>query len=196
MNVDHFIPPEIVETEAYTVRSYRPGDGELLSQALNASYEHLAPWMPWAKSHTSTAEAERTARIFRARYLTNQEFVLAILDSDQAQWLGSSGFHLREGPIQNRAAEIGMWIHASYAGQGLGTRMLCTILEWGFSAWPWERLSWRCSARNLASRRTAEKAGMVLEGTLRGRHRLDDGTREDDLAFSALRGTWVNPMCE
>lgn len=194
MNFDYFIPPEIVKTDDYVVRSYLPGDGELLSKALNASYEHLSPWMPWAKPHTMVGDAERTARVFRARYLTNREFVLAILDSDQTQWLGSSGFHLREGSLDNRAAEIGMWIHAGYAGQGLGTRVLCTILAWGFSAWPWERLSWHCSARNQASRRTAEKARMTLEGTLRALHRLDDGSREDDLVFSALRAEWVNPL--
>ncbi len=194
MNLHHFIPPEIIEAEEYVVRSYLPGDGERLAEALNASYTHLSPWMPWAKPYTSVGDAEMTARIFRSRYLTNQEFVLAILDPDRKQWLGSSGFHLREGTLDNRAAEIGMWIHASYAGQGLGTRVLCTILDWGFSAWPWERLSWRCSVRNQASRRTAEKAGMVLEATLRRQHRLDDGTREDDLIFSALREEWVDPF--
>lgn len=194
MNFDRFVPPEMVKTDDYIVRSYLPGDGERLAEALDASYEHLAPWMPWAKPHTAVGEAERTARFFRARYLTNQEFVLAIFDSDRSRCLGGSGFHLREGPLDNRSAEIGMWIHASYAGQGLGTQVLCTILDWGFSAWPWERLSWRCSAQNLASRRTAEKAGMILEGTLRAQRRLDDGSREDTLVFSALRDTWVDPL--
>jgi RimJ/RimL family protein N-acetyltransferase len=193
MNFNHFTAPEIMKYEDFVVRSYLPGDGERLAGALNASYDHLSPWMPWAKPHTSVEDAERTSRIFRARYLTNQEFVLAVLNSDETQWLGSSGFHLREGTIDNRAAEIGMWIHASFAGQGLGTRVLCAILDWGFSVWPWERLSWRCSEHNLASRRTAEKANMVLEATLRGERRLDDGTREDTFVFSALREEWANP---
>jgi RimJ/RimL family protein N-acetyltransferase len=105
--------------------------------------------------------------------------------------LGSTGFHLREGDLSNRSAEIGMWIRASHAQQGLGTAALRAMLRWGFEAWPWERLSWRCDGRNIASQRTAEKAGMVREGVLRGHRRLSSeeeaSGRENTICYALLR---------
>lgn len=191
---DHFFAPERWTEAEFLIRSYLPGDGPLVAEALNNSYAHLRTFMPWAKPQTTEAEAERTARRFRARYLRNEEFVLGVFAVDARRLLGGTGFHLREGGLDNRSAEIGMWIRADAAGQGLGTRALCAMLTWGFRAWPWERLAWRCSARNLASRRTAEKAGMQQEGRLRAHRRLPDGTRDDTLCFAALKGSWENPL--
>jgi RimJ/RimL family protein N-acetyltransferase len=177
MSASIFFPPERYTTDTFIIRSYLPGDGPLLAEALNASYEHLRAFMPWAKPHTSEEEAEQVARKFRARYLLTEDFVLAIFAPDESLLLGSTGFHLREGDLSNRSAEIGMWIRASHAQRGLGTAALRAMLRWGFEAWPWERLSWRCDGRNVASQRTAERAGMVREGILRGHRRLSNGKK-------------------
>ena len=78
--------------------------------------------------------------------------------------------HLREGPLKTRTAEIGMWIRASEAGTGLGTAVLTELVRWGFTDWPWLRLSWKCNAENLASARVAQKCGFVYEGQIRGEY--------------------------
>lgn len=194
LDLKYFIPPLEVVTPEFTIRCYLPDDGALLVDALNASYAHLKTFMPWAKPHTTLEEAAHTARRFHARYLLGEDFVLGIFSPEGDRQLGSTGFHLREGGLDNRAAETGMWIRAECAGQGLGTRVLVAMLAWGFTAWPWERLSWRCSGRNFASQRTAEKAGLLREGVLRGRDRLPDGARDDEVCYAALRGEWVGPQ--
>jgi len=190
MNTEPFFAPDQYVTAEFTIRSYVPGDGPLLAEAVNASYEHLRRFMPWAKPHTEEVEAEQTVRRFRGEYLLSTNFVLGIFSPDGKRLLGGSGFHLREGELDNRAAEIGMWIRADAAHRGLGARVLRALLTWGFSEWPWERLTWRCNEENVASRRTAEKAGMQLEGRFRGNIRLPDGTRETTLAFAALKSEW------
>lgn len=188
-----YIPPERFESENFVIRSYLPGDGPLCSEALNISYEHLIAFLKWARPITSINEAEKTARTFRARYLLNQDYVLAVLNTDETVWLGSSGYHLRAEGLENISAEIGMWIRKDAARQGLGTQLLCDLLGWGFTVWPWECLVWYCNDRNVASRRTAEKAGMVCDGRLRARSRQSDGSRDDMLCFSALRSEWQDP---
>jgi RimJ/RimL family protein N-acetyltransferase len=190
---DEFSPPERYESVRFVIRSYFPDDAPLCAEALNASYDHIAPFLTWARPYTSVKEAKRIARTFRERYVLNQDYILAVLNPDETLWLGSSGYHLREGGLENQSAEIGMWIRKDASGQGLGTLLLCDLLTWGFSEWPWERLSWRCNARNIASRRTAEKAGMVLEGRLRAYYRQANGSRDDMLCFSALRSEWRDP---
>ena len=189
MNKQPFFAPEKLMTDIFTIRSYMPGDGALLAEAVNASYEHLKTFMVWAKPHTEVVEMERNVRRWRAQYLLNENFTLGIFSPAGDRLLGSSGFHLREGDLENGAAEVGLWIRVDAAGQGLGTRVLRALLDWGFSAWPWERITWRCDARNIASRRTAEKAGMCYEGCMRAVHRLPDGSREDSLCFAQLRNS-------
>jgi RimJ/RimL family protein N-acetyltransferase len=183
-----FIAPDAITIDGMTIRSYRPGDGPALQAATVASYEHLRPWMPWATAEQTVEEAEALCRRFAGQYLLNENFVLGVWIGDELA--GGTGFHLREGPLEQRNAEIGMWIGSSYAGQGLGTRVLRALLKWGFEEWGWERLTWRCDTRNLASARVAEKNGLKLEGTLRSNELDVEGTRRDTHLFAILRSEW------
>ncbi len=188
---DYLFAPERYVTEAFVLRSYQPGDGPLLREAIVSSYDYLRPRMLWAKKDQSEEEAEREVRTFRARYLLAEDFIMGIFSPDEAQLWGGVGFHMRHGPVSHGRAEIGMWIRASEAGRGLGTAVLRSLIDWGFTEWPWERLVWVCHASNRASARVAEKGGMLQEGRQRGHFLHDDGTREDFLLFSILKEEWA-----
>ena len=188
--MDYLVPPERTEGAGFVLRSLLPGDGPALREASLASYEHLRPWMPWATREQTEAEAERYVRSCRGRWLLAEDFAIAIFSSDEHTVLGGCGFHLREGRLATRSVELGMWIRASHAGAGLGTRVLTSLLAWGFEEWPWLRQSWRCDASNLASVRAAEKAGMTREGLLRGQKALVGEGRRDTLCFAMLREDW------
>jgi RimJ/RimL family protein N-acetyltransferase len=188
MEAPPYIAPAAISIDGMTIRCYQPGDGLELRIATVSSYEHLRSWMPWATTDYTVDEAEARCRRFAAHYLLNEDFVLGIWIGEQLA--GGSGFHLREGPLEWRNAEIGMWIRASYAGQGLGTRVLKAMLKWGFEEWGWERLSWRCDTRNRASARVAAKNGLRLEGTLRSNTFDVAGERRDTHIFAILRDDW------
>jgi len=188
---DPFLAPTDLRMDRFHVRPYRAGDGPLLNESVISSYEHLRTFMPWARPDTTPAESERLARTFCGRYWLDQDFGLGIFAPAGERQLGGTGFHLRQGAVAGGVAEIGMWIRPDAAGQGLGTAVLQGLLDWGFSAWPWERLIWRCDTRNTASARTAERAGMRLEGCER-RGLLDgSGTRHDAQVYAALKGEWT-----
>ncbi|NWJ46798.1 MAG: GNAT family N-acetyltransferase [Chloroflexi bacterium] len=163
----------------------------MLKNAQDSSYEHLKKYMPWAQPEISANEAENNVRKFRARYLLNEDFYIGIFSPDGKKLLGGTGFHLRNRPITENVAEIGMWISEDCAGQGLGTKVLIEMLRWGFSEWQWVRLFWRCSSENIASATVARKGGMIQEAQLRNDHISHlDGSRTDMLYFSALKGEW------
>lgn len=184
---EYLVPPERLAHPRFVLRSFLPGDGERLARATRESYTHLAPWMPWPVPDPRVEDSERLAREARGRWLLAQDFWLLILSSDEREVLGGTGFHLRAGSLAHRNAEVGMWIHAAHAGRGLGTVILRSLLAWGCTDWPWERLEWRCDTLNLASRRCAEKAGMQLEGVLRLQELAKDGTRRDTAVYAHLR---------
>lgn len=184
-----FFAPAELTTNDMTIRAYRPGDGPALQAATVSSYEHLRPWMPWATAEQAVEQAEANCRRFAANYLLNHDFTLGLWIGDELA--GGTGYHLRGGPIEPGNAEIGMWIAASHAGQGLGTRVLHALIDWGFGDWGWERLEWRCDTRNVASARVAEKNGLLLEGTLRSQAFDVQGQRRDTHIYAILRDDWV-----
>lgn len=184
----HFFAPERLEADGFVLRCYHPGDGAAMHEAKVASLDHLRPWMGWAAEEPDLLADEARARSMRAGYLRSEDFVLGIWTPAEDRLLGGTGFHPDGGVLSHRVAEIGMWIRADAAGQGLGTAVLRALLRWGFSqTWPWERLEWHCDARNTRSARTAEAAGMPLEARLRGdKADVGDGRRET-LIFGLAR---------
>lgn len=188
-SLSNFVAPEHYQADGFVIRAYKPGDGAPLQRALVESYEHLRVWMIWANPDQTVEECETRCRKFAAEYLLNTNFVLGIWKGDELA--GSTGFHLRVGPIESRNAEIGMWIRASQAGKGLGTKALRALLDWGFMEWGWERLVWKCDTRNVASTRVAEKCGMQLEGTLRKDALDPTGCRRDTHLYGILKEDWA-----
>lgn len=183
----HFVAPTRLDGLEFTIRRYAEGDGPALGEAVTSSYDHLRPWLPWAASDQPDGVSESLARGFLAGHLANRDYTLVITEPDRGRVLGGTGFHLRGRPLADRVGEIGMWIRADAAGRGLGTATLRAMLRWGFTDWPFERLEWRCDAENAASARTAEKAGMPLEGRLRGEVADVGEGRRTTLVFGLTR---------
>jgi len=95
--------------------------------------------------------------------------------------LGRVGLGLR----QPGAAEIGYWVDPRARNRGVATSAVRAVCEWAVTTLGVELIEWRCETGNIASRRVAEKAGFLLEATLRKRliHR---GTRVDAWVGSLL----------
>jgi len=189
--MEYFEAPDSRKGPGFLMRSYLPGDGPKLCRAVNASYEHLKATMDWVQPDRTEEEVEVTVRQMRERWVAAEDFVIGVWAPDESEVWGGCGFHLREGVLSVRNAEMGMWIHADQAGKGLGTRVLVELLDWGFSEWPWLRLSWRCDPNNVASVRVAEKAGLAYEGTLRSHMLTPQGKRRDTACYASLRSDWA-----
>ncbi|MCA9754415.1 MAG: GNAT family N-acetyltransferase [Candidatus Eisenbacteria bacterium] len=182
-----FLAPDRWETPEFVLRSFRPGDGARLAAALNSSYDHLHRFMLWAIPNEDPDEVEQRVRRFHARYLLHEDFIIGILSPDESEVLGGTGFHLREGPLEQKRCEAGMWIRADLAGSGLGKRVLAALLDWAWTEWHWERISWHCSTQNVASARVAESAGLTREGTLRAALTVRGEEPHDLHVYSILR---------
>lgn len=188
--LDDFFPPEEWQAEGFVLRSWRAGDGPAIFDAVDSSRDHLRAFMPWVDQHASAQDSERYVRRAGAKYMTAEKCDMAIVAPD-GRVLGGTGFFGRDGWLSEGMGEIGMWVRADEAGKGLATRVLEEVLRWGFTDWPFLRLSWRCSGENRASARVAEKNGLRLEGVLRAYGQDPDGTRCDAHLYGILRHEWV-----
>lgn len=169
------------------MRCWEPRDAPLLKDAVDSSLDHLRPWMPWAHDDPQPLPAKvELLRRFRGRFDLGQDFVYGIFSRDESEALGGTGLHRRsfEGVL-----EIGYWIRASHAGEGLGTEATAVVARVGFEVAEASRIEIRVASDNVPSLAIPRKLGFVEEGTLRRFLHGPDGTplQLDAVVFALLR---------
>ena len=110
--------PELIQTQRLTLRRWVPGDEALLAAAVDASRDHLVPWMPWASTDISLAERRELITGWDADWRGGGDIVLGVF-LDEAV-IGGTGLHTRRGPA---VLEVGYWIHPAHVGQGYATEI-------------------------------------------------------------------------
>lgn len=99
------------------------------------------------------------------------------------------------GCIINRThdrGEFGYWLGREYWNRGIATEALRTLIPWTFATFNLHRLQAGHFARNPASGRVMEKAGMLREGRHRGRVKRN-GRYEDVVEYAILRPDLERP---
>lgn len=175
-------PAYRIVTDRLVVRCWEPSDAPALKEAIDPSIEHLRPWMPWAASEPQTLE-EKVAllRGFRGRFDTDEDFVYAIFDRDEARVLGGTGLHTR-GTRHSR--EIGYWVRVDAEGKGYVTEAVAALTKVGFELEGLEWIEIRAEPQNVRSRRIPERLGYTDEATLRGRIRNAEDEPRDVVVYS------------
>jgi RimJ/RimL family protein N-acetyltransferase len=175
-------PAYRVVTERLIVRCWDPVDAPKLKEAIDASLEHLRPWMPWAHNEPQTVE-EKVAllRGFRGKFDADEDYVYAIFDLDESRVLGGTGLHTR---IGEHAREIGYWIRVDAEGNGYVTEAVAALTRVGFELEGLERIEIRVEPENVRSRRIPERLGYAEEATLRGRVRNAQDEPRDVVVYS------------
>lgn len=142
-------PATLFRTRRLLLRCWHDTDAPLLKLAVDSSLAHLRPWMPWALSEPSDLGviAARLAG-FRERFGAGRDWNFGLFDPSQREVLGGAGIHRRSAPD---ALEIGYWVRAAAAGQGLGTEAAEALTMIGFSHLGATRMEIRCDPQNHRS---------------------------------------------
>jgi RimJ/RimL family protein N-acetyltransferase len=178
--------PEEFETERLIIRAPRWGDGSLINEAIHESANELRPWLPFVKHLPSLEDSESYVRKARLNFLERTDLVLHIIDKLTGEFVGSSGLHRFDWNV--RKFEIGYWLRTCRTGQGLMTEAVIGITDFAINTLEANRIEIRCNGRNAASIRVAERAGFILEGTLRNVSLDESGDLADIKVFSKARG--------
>jgi RimJ/RimL family protein N-acetyltransferase len=88
----------------------------------------------------------------------------AAVDAATGELLGSIGV---SGQSDLGDAEIGYWVAPTARGRGVATRATVRLCRWLFQEQAAVRITWHAVVGNVASRKVAEAAGFVVEGTAR-----------------------------
>ncbi len=177
------IPAEL-RGERVLLRPYRAGDAEHILAAVDESREHLRPWVNWVDDMATVEDCRDYCIRCAAKWMLRTDLALGIFDADTRQFLGGTGLH--DPNWELRSFEIGYWMRASAVGHGYVTEAVRLLVDLAFDRLQARRVELNCDPGNDASRRVAELAGFVFEGTQRNSVVDRDGSASDWLVFSLV----------
>ena len=168
------------------LRAPRHNDVPMLLAAVETSFAELHPWMEFAVT-MPTAEISHDFIVNSAQQrAAGETYNFFCFLRDSQTFIGACGMHHIDWSVP--AVEIGYWLHTAHYHQGYATEIAETLTTAAFTHFGAMRVEIRCDARNVNSRRVAERAGFQLEGILRQQARDNDGNLRDTCVFARLCG--------
>lgn len=185
--------PVRLEHDRLTLRPLRYADLGAWRSVRVRNRDWLKPWDPtselsWAGRHSTLAfyRLRRDSRI-----AAHEQRLLPFVIEHRGALVGQ----VNVGPIQwgsARTADLGYWVDASVAGQGLAPAAVALAVSYAFDR-GLHRVHAAIAPENAASIRVAEKLGMRLEATYR--NYLDvDGAWRDHLGYALTTEDDLGPL--
>ncbi|WP_188456279.1 GNAT family N-acetyltransferase [Virgibacillus oceani] len=179
--------PDAFETERLLIRCPKPGDGQVVYEAINASIEELKPWLPFAQSKQSEDDAEINIREAHIKFLAREDLRLLLFHKETGKLIGSSGLHRIDWDVPK--FEIGYWIDSRFSGKGFISEAVEGITNFAFNELNAKRVEIRCDAKNTKSRAIPERLKFDLEGVLRNEDCSVDGKElRDTCIYTMVQG--------
>lgn len=177
--------PYRIETPRLVIRCYHPSDAPLLKSAVDASLEHIRPWLPWAAYEPTDIHAKvHRLRQFRGNFDLDKDYTYGIFSADESRLLGGTGLHTRRGPD---AFEIGYWIHADEIGKGYARETAAALTRTAFEIVGVARMEIRCDPANVASLAVPRRLGYKHTETLQDIDKTSSGEPRGTMVWEMNR---------
>lgn len=171
------------------IRPVRVTDAETVYLAIRESILELSTWMVWAHPGYSMQDTLEFVHGAEEAWAKDTEFSFAIVDHWSGKFLGTVG--LNNINRQYQMCNLGYWVRTAETGRGLGARGTHLAARFGLRELGLNRIEIVAAVDNIASQKTAEKAGAHREGVLR--HRIiSQGEPKDAVMFSLITGDFTD----
>ncbi len=171
------LPERVVDGDDLVIRCWTLDDADALSAAVTESVEHLRPWMAWIELEP-VAIADRRTHIeeWTEQWRAGGDAIYGIwLDGRVA---GGTGLHRRGVPA---TLEIGYWLHPSFVGRGLMTRVARVLTDTALRVPGIDAVEIHHDVANVRSAAVPERLGY---------RRLDDVDHQGHASWRIERAEW------
>ena len=178
--------PDEIATRRLRLRLWRPDDVPALRAAIEASLDHLRPWLAWVPFEPVSDE-DRTRFIVASNEHWEQGGDAAYGVFRDGVVVGGCGLHHRWGP---NTLDLGYWVHVEHIGQGYAQELARGLTEAAFGVKGIDRVEIHHDKANERSRAVPMALGFV-----RGPEQPDGvGSPGDvgiDCTWSISRSQWT-----
>ena len=154
---------------------------DLTSLVLHANNSNIAKNMTNKFPHPYTTENGKAFIEFASSH--NPNHILAIEINGEA--VGGVGIHPQE-DIHCKNAELGYWLAEKYWGNGIISRAIPQMVEYGFTHFDINRIFARPFGSNIASQKVLEKCGFTLEARFKNTIYKQDQF-QDELVYAIYK---------
>lgn len=141
--------------------------------------------LPWAMLPPSVEASEQFCRQGHANWLLRKDMPMLLFLKGTDTHVGSSGLHRIDWAVPK--CEIGWWVRERYRGQGFILEAVKAITAFALDELGMRRIESLPDEDNKASCAVCERAGYVLEGTLRHERMAPDGSLRNTRLYAAVR---------
>lgn len=163
----------------YILRDWDILDSDSLVR--HANNYNVAKWLTNQFPYPYTEDDAKA--YIEAVALNNTSKVFAIEVDGEA--VGSIGI-FPQSDIHKKSAEIGYWLSEKYWGNGIISKAIEDIVNYGFNTFDVVRIYARPFSTNKGSQRVLEKAGFLFEARLKNAL-YKNGEYMDELIYSKLK---------
>jgi ribosomal-protein-serine acetyltransferase len=162
-----------------------PAYSQAIFDLASANRSYLENWLPWVDQMQSVAFIEQFIANSQEKNQLGMEFAFVILLDSQV--VGRIGVYQID--QYHRTGEIGYWIGSEFAGYGIVSRCVVSLLDFCFRHLNLNRIEIRCTSDNLKSRKVPERIQFRHEGVLRQGARTRTGFADLEL-YALLAADW------
>lgn len=174
-----------IETKRLILRCYQPKDAVLLKSTLDASIDHLRPWLSWIKPEPEPLETTiKRIRKWRGQFDLGEDYTFGIFNKEEDILIGSAGLHTQLGI---RGRKIGYWLHANHLRKGYAFEAAKGLTKVGFEIEHLQRIEIHCSPENVRSENIPKKLGYLTEGQLANRRTNAYGVKRNIFVWTMFR---------
>jgi len=149
------------------IRPFRKDDGPQFASAVLESQSTVGLWMDWCHQGYSVKDAESWFEVCDRSLEADSAYEVGIFAADGTHLLGGIGINQLN--RRQNFGNIGYWVRQSCQRQGVATRGVQSIAEYGFGQLALTRLEIVAPEKNDPSRGVAKKVGAVFECIARNR---------------------------
>jgi RimJ/RimL family protein N-acetyltransferase len=133
----------------------------------------------------SVDASERFCREGQANFLRRTDMPVLLFLKATGAHVGNSGLHRFDWSVPK--CELGFWLRSSCGGRGLMTEAARTLTAFAFRELGMRRLEAVTDEENMRARHVCERAGLVLEGTLRYYRASPEGGLRNACVYASVR---------
>ncbi len=156
-------------------------DASAIYDAVIESLSELHPWLDWATPAYDKSATLRLLEHFQQAWENSTAFQFVITGLPDGEYLGSCGIDGID--HKNETCNLGYWVRTGRAGKGIASRAVRLAARFAFQSLKLKRAEILAAAGNIASQRTAQKAGAHFEQLMKG-HLVVRENLHDALLYS------------
>ena len=172
--------------ETLMLRQLKVREYQTMFDLVDKNREQLREWLPWVDYVTEAESYKKAIQAWIESNDANQSMTLGVYL--EGHLVGMCGFNTID--LLNKRGAIGYWLAEGYNGQGIMTRAVRGLVDYGFKQLELHRVEISAGVENVKSRKIPERLGFEEEALLKEYEFLYDHFH-DLVQYRMMKRDWL-----